>query len=83
MYNNAYLDIQPNKDYILFFLSLVFSKDLREAAKKVLSLVARPLRPYKILGLKEPYFLPNIATNLSKNNDFANSVHLSIDMSSY
>ena len=32
----------------------------------------------------EPYFFEkNIATNLSKNNDFANSVHLSIDMSSY
>ena len=27
----------------------------------------------QIFGLKEPYFLPNIATNLSKNNDFANS----------
>ena len=38
---------------------------------------------HKIFELKEPYFMPNIATNLSKNNDFANSVHLSIDMSSY
>ena len=27
--------------------------------------------------------MPNIATNLSKNNDFAYSVHLSFDMSSY
>ena len=32
---------------------------------------------------KEPYFLSNIATNLSKNNDFAKSVHYSIDRSSY
>ena len=29
---------------------------------------------HKIFGLKEPYFLQNIATNLSKNNDFANSL---------
>ena len=36
-----------------------------------------------MFGLKELYFLPNIATNLSKNNDFANSVHLNINMSSY
>ena len=34
---------------------------------------------HKLVELKEPYFLPNIATNLSKNNDFANSVHLLID----
>ena len=38
---------------------------------------------HNIAGVKEPYFLPNIATDLSKNNDFASSVHLSIDMSSY
>ena len=34
----------------------------REAAKNVIFLVAR---------LKEQYFLPKFATNLSKNNDFA------------
>ena len=44
----------------------------REAAKNVIFLVAR---------LKEQYFLPKFATNLSKNNDFVNSVRLSIDMS--
>ena len=36
-----------------------------------------------MFGLKEPYFLPDVATNLSKNTDFATSVHLSIDMSCY
>ena len=31
---------------------------------------------HNIFGLKEPYFLPNIATNLSKENEFANSASL-------
>ena len=54
-----------------------------EAAKKNIFLVARPffVKPttdiektiiHMIVGLKEPYFLPNIATNLLKNYDFAN-----------
>ena len=29
---------------------------------------------HNIFGLKETYFLPNIATNLPKNNDFAKSL---------
>ena len=35
------------------------------------------------IGYNPAYFLQNIATNLLKNNDFATSVCLSIDMSSY
>ena len=27
-----------------------------------------------MFGLKDPYFLPNIATTLSKNDDFANKI---------
>ena len=47
---------------------------VRKAAKSFL-LVVRQLKPktdfdkknlHKIVGLKEPYFWPNIATNLSK-----------------
>ena len=38
---------------------------------------------HKMFGLKEPYILPKIATNLSENNNFANSLHLNIDMSFY
>ena len=54
---------------------------LRDPAKKVLALAARPLRPYSPpppsslvwkKKLKEPYFLTNIASNLSESNDFAN-----------
>ena len=55
-------------------LESVLTVLLRVAAKKIL---------HEIFGLKEPYFLLDIATNLSKNNDFANSVHLSIDIMSY
>ena len=42
------------------------------------------IRPHKRSAISSlALFLPNIATNLSKNNDFDNSVRLSIAMSSY
>ena len=77
---------------------------IREATKKVLFLVAQPLRPYppssslvdflvfKFWEKKSPQhfwtkraiFLAKYCNKIvKKNNDFANSVHLSIDMSSY
>ena len=37
----------------------------------------------QIFWTKRAIFLPNSATNLSKNNDFANSVHLNVNMASY
>ena len=63
---------------------------IREAAKKsyilillFLSLNSREMDLTTfflptIFGLKEPYFLPNIATNLLKAQDFANIVSIDI-----
>ena len=67
-------------DYIMSAFSNV-NQLLRKAAKKKKFLMTGPLRPHPppplselkffflptIFGLKEPYFLPNIATNLFAN----------------
>ena len=58
------LELSGHRNNFNFFCLKIAENGFRQ--KKIL---------YKIFKLKEPHFWPNIATNLSKNYDFATRQH--------